>query len=172
MHGSWKGHLLYVVSSRLRHGKPETQLQPSVKQRAGEINGSVGRVLASQAQRPEFHPQNSLKKKPGIVACVCNPGTEEVETEDPWDSLAGKSGLLGEFLARERPCFKKRMDREREREQSLLVAKDLASSELQVIAPEREYGTSHLLLALLLSFRRCNFLRVEANKPFKPSLQT
>lgn len=88
MHGSWKGHLLYVVSSCLRHGKPETQLQPSVKQRAGEIEGSVGRVLASQAQRPEFHPHNPLKKKPGTVASACNPSTEEVETEDSWDSLA------------------------------------------------------------------------------------
>lgn len=47
-------------------------------------------MLASQAQRLEFHPQNPLKKKPSIVACACNPSTEEVET--------GSLGLIGQLV--------------------------------------------------------------------------
>lgn len=79
MHGSWKHHHLYVVPSHPRHGKPETHLQPSVKQRDGEIDGSVGRVFASQHEDLNFILRTHVKKKWGVVACAYNPITEEVE---------------------------------------------------------------------------------------------
>lgn len=48
-------------------------------ERYGRLGGGlVSKVIAFQAQRPEFNAQ-LICKTSGMVACICNPSTGEVE---------------------------------------------------------------------------------------------
>lgn len=55
---------------------------------------------------PEFETQNQHNKKPGRVACVCNPSTGEGKQTDPWGLLAYQPNLLATLQVRERPALK------------------------------------------------------------------